>query len=123
MRSGRGWRTLQTIWSLAMPRPPEQFLHHRVLRRGPYHVAAHGPEIDDVADEEDVVGGVMAQEFKQTVGLARTRAKVDVGEKDRTDRRHAAHLAAGSFQFGVISVTFLIESKRRNLLSSLHTIG
>ena len=74
--------------ALTVTRALEDLLHHRVLGRGPVDAAAHGPEVDDVADEEEVVGLVLAQEFEQAFGLARARAEMDVREKDRTNLRH-----------------------------------
>jgi hypothetical protein len=47
-----------------------------------YDAAAHRPEVDDVADQIGLFGRVFAQEVEQTVGLARPRAEVDVGEKN-----------------------------------------
>jgi hypothetical protein len=66
----------------------QHLLHHRVLGRGPDDASAHGPEIDDVADQEEVVRRVLAQEVEQPFRLAGAGAQVDVGEEDGSDRRH-----------------------------------
>ena len=91
---------------LAVPRPPQDLLHKSVLGFGPYDVAAHRPEIDDVADEEDVLRRVAAHEAKQTIGLAGTRAKVDVGEEDRADFLHGPNAARRSLRREDIPITF-----------------
>jgi hypothetical protein len=65
--------------ALAVAGPAQQFLDHRVLRLHPADAAAHRPEVDDVADQVGLLGRVLAQEFDQTIGLARPRAEVDVG--------------------------------------------
>ena len=55
--------------ALALPRPAQQFLDHCVLRLRPADAAAHRPEIDDVADQEGLFGGMLAQEIEETIGL------------------------------------------------------
>jgi len=74
--------------AVAMPCPAQQFLDDRVLRLRPVDTAAHRPEVDDVADQKSLLGGVFAQEIEESVRLARPRAKVDVGEKDGSDLGH-----------------------------------
>jgi len=74
---------------LAMPRPTQDLLDHSVLRRRPCDAAAHRPEIDDIADQEKVLGTIGAQEIEEPVGLARPRTEVDVGEKNGADLCHA----------------------------------
>ena len=64
----------------------EDLLHHGVLRRGPVDAAAaHRPEVEDVTDEEQVLGLVGPQEIQQPLGLARRRAEVDIRQEDCTD--------------------------------------
>jgi hypothetical protein len=69
-----------------VPRPLEDLLHERVLRRGPDHAAAaHRPEIDDVPDQEQVLRLVRLQEVEEALRLASRRPEVDVGEEERAD--------------------------------------
>ena len=68
--------------ALAVARPAQQLLDHGVLRRRPVDAAAHRPEIDNVADQESLLGRVFAQEVDETLGLARPRAEVNVGKED-----------------------------------------
>jgi hypothetical protein len=70
---------------LAVAGAAQDFLHHGVLRRGPVDAAVHGPEIDDVADQEQVFAFVVAQEIEQAFGLAAAGAEMDVGDEDRAD--------------------------------------
>ncbi|MPN10482.1 hypothetical protein SDC9_157777 [bioreactor metagenome] len=73
---------------LAMPRPAQQLLDHRVLRLRPADAATHRPEVDDVADQVSPFGGMLAEELEKTLRLARPRAEVDVGKKDGSDLGH-----------------------------------
>src|SRR5215475_14346414 len=69
-----------------MPRALEDLLQYGVLGCRPVDPAAlHRPEVDDVADEEQVLRVVRLQKLEQTLGLAGARAQVDVGEEDRPD--------------------------------------
>ena len=83
--------------ALAVAGAAQQLLDDGVLRRRPVDAAAHGPEIDDVADQEDVIGGMFAEELEETFRLARAGAEVDVRRKsERTCGmaemlRHADH--------------------------------
>ena len=73
----------------AVARALEHLLHEGVHRRRPVHAAlAHGPEVDDVADQEQVLGVVFLEEIEQPVRLAGARAEVDVGQKDRAYPSH-----------------------------------
>ena len=47
--------------------------------------AAQTPAVDDVADQIDRLGLVMAQEIDQELGLRRLRAEVDVGDEQCTE--------------------------------------
>ena len=68
--------------ALAVAGAAQQLLDDGVLRRRPVDAAAHGPEIDDVADQEDVIGGMFAEELEETFRLARAGAEVDVREEE-----------------------------------------
>ena len=74
----------------------QELLQQRVLRRRPVDAARlHRPEVEDVADEVQLVRLVGLQEVQQPLGLARRGAEMDVGEEDRSDprrqRRPALH--------------------------------
>ncbi len=43
------------------------------------------PAVDDVADQIDRVGIVIAQEIEKLVGLATARAEMHIGNKERTE--------------------------------------
>ena len=68
--------------ALPTPRPLQNLLHNGVLGGSPDDAPAHGPEVDNVTDEENVLGHVAAQELEQTIGLTGSRTQMDVGEKD-----------------------------------------
>jgi hypothetical protein len=53
------------------------------VRLRPEQALFHRPAIDDVADEIEHVGLVVAQEVEQVLGLAAARAQVRVGDEDR----------------------------------------
>ena len=91
---------------LAVPRAPQDLLHKGVLGLGPYDVAAHRPEVDDIADEEDVLRRVAAHEAKQTIGLARPGTEVNVGEEDRADFLHGPNAAWRALRGEDIPITF-----------------
>ena len=74
--------------------PPEHLLDDRVLCGAPVDAPIHRPEIDDVADQEELVGGVFAQEFEQALGLAGAGSEVDIGEEDGADLRHESIVQA-----------------------------
>ena len=74
---------------LAVSRAAQDLLHDGVLRRRPAHVALHRPEIDDVADQQQVLGRIRAQEVEQALGLAGARAEMHVGDEHRAHTRQA----------------------------------
>jgi hypothetical protein len=67
----------------ALARLAQQLLDDVVVRLVPVPAALQPPAVDDVADEVDRLGVVVAQEVEQEVGLAAGRAEMDVGEPDR----------------------------------------
>ena len=50
---------------------------------GQYQPDLQLPAVDDIADEIDLIGFVLAQEAQQLVGLASARAKVNIGNEKR----------------------------------------
>src|SRR6185369_15830271 len=66
----------------ALARLAQYFLHHVVMRLRPEPTALEAPAIDDVADQIERVGLVMAQEIEQQFGLAAARAQMHVGDED-----------------------------------------
>ena len=68
--------------------PPQQFLHDGVLCGCPADTPIHGPEVDDVTDQVNPLGGMLAQEFKQPLGLTGARTEVDIRQEERSDLRH-----------------------------------
>ncbi len=50
---------------------------------GQYQRRAQRPAVDDVADQIDRVGFVVAEEIEQPVGLAAARAEMHVGDEKR----------------------------------------
>ena len=51
---------------------------------GQYHARSQPPPVDDVADQIDGIGVVVAQEVQQQIGLATARAEVNVGNEERS---------------------------------------
>ena len=67
----------------ALARLAQQLLHDVVVRLRPVPGRAQRPAVDDVADQIDGVGFVMAEEVEQLVGLAAARSEMDVGDEQR----------------------------------------
>ena len=61
----------------------QKFLHHVVMGLRPIPGRVQRPAVDDVADEIDRVGVVIAQEVEEAVGLAAAGAEMHVGNKQR----------------------------------------
>ena len=78
---------------LATSGAAQNLLDEGVLRRRPDDAAPHRPEVDDVADQEDILRTVVPQKIHQPVCLASARTEVDVREKDGTYGGHASHVA------------------------------
>ena len=55
---------------------------HVVVFLRPEEVLAHRPQVDDVADEEEIFDFDRFQELEQQVGAAPARTQVDVGYED-----------------------------------------
>jgi hypothetical protein len=66
----------------ALARPPKHLLDHGVLGRRPVDAALHGPEIDDIPHQVEVVRLVVAQEVEQAVGLASAGTQMHIGDED-----------------------------------------
>ena len=69
----------------ALARLAQQFLHDVVVALRPVPGAPQPPAVDDVADQIDRLGLVMAQEIDQELGLGRLRAEMDVGDEQRAE--------------------------------------
>ena len=63
----------------------QQLLDHVVVRLRPVPGAAQPPAVDDVADQIDRLGVVVAQEVEQELGLGRLRAEMDVRDEQRPE--------------------------------------
>ena len=72
----------------------QQFLHHVVMRLRPIPRRAQRPAVDDVADEVNGVGFVVAQEVEQFFGLAAARAEMHVGNEESAKPSRISHDAA-----------------------------
>src|SRR6516164_4474592 len=68
----------------------QQLLHHVVVRLRPVPARAQLPAVDDVADQIDRLGDVIAQEVKKTVGMAAARAEMNIRYKESTEQTRAA---------------------------------
>ena len=79
--------------ALAVTGPAQQLLDDRVLGLRPVDAAAHGPEIDDVADQESLLGGIFTQEIEQLIGLAGSGTEVDVRQENGSNLGHAPTIA------------------------------
>ena len=69
----------------ALARLAQQLLHHVVVMLRPVPAGAQLPAVDDVADQVDGVGIVIAQKVEKLVGLAAARAEMHIGNKERTE--------------------------------------
>ncbi|MPN18071.1 hypothetical protein SDC9_165429 [bioreactor metagenome] len=87
----------------ALARTPKHFLNHRVLGAGPVNAAAHRPEVDDVAHQEQILRFMVTKKIQQPLRLATAGAQVDIGQKDR----------ANLLLLHVRPVTMKIADKRR----------
>ncbi len=59
---------------LSMASPAQDLLHHGILHRRPLDTAPHGPEVDDVAHQEQMLAFIFAQDIQQLIRLAATGA-------------------------------------------------
>jgi hypothetical protein len=79
-----------------LARLAQELLHHVVVRLRPVPARAELPPVDDVADEIDRVGIVVAEKVEQPVGLTALCAEMHVGNEQRAKRPYAprGHSAA-----------------------------
>ena len=63
----------------------QKLLHHVVVRLRPVPARPQLPAVDDVADQIDRLGIVIAQEIEQPFGLAAARAEMNIGNKESTE--------------------------------------
>jgi hypothetical protein len=63
----------------------QDFLHHGVVLGRQEDAALQRPEIDDVADQENVFAVVLLEKIQKPCRLAGARAEMDVREKQRAD--------------------------------------
>ena len=73
----------------ALARLAQQLLHDVVVRLRPIPARSQLPAVDDVADEVDRLGVVVAQEVEQELRLAPLRAEMHVGDEQRAKRPHS----------------------------------
>jgi hypothetical protein len=71
---------------------PQKLLDNVVVGLRPVPGSAQPPAVDDVADQVDGLGLMMAQEIDQELGLGRLRPEMDVGDEERSE---AAGFVAG----------------------------
>ena len=57
---------------------------------GQYHDDCKRPAIDNVADQINRFGFVVAEEIQQLIGLAATRTQMDIGNKNRAKSSRGA---------------------------------
>ncbi len=67
---------------VAAPCSAQNFLNHGILCGRPCQAATHRPEIDDIADQEQIFGFVFLQEFQQAFSLTCPRSQMNIGDKD-----------------------------------------
>ena len=73
----------------ALARLAQKLLHHVVVRLRPIPARAQLPAVDDIADQIDRLGIVIAQEVEQTFGLAAARAEMNIRNKESTEQTRA----------------------------------
>ena len=91
----------------ALARLPQQLLHHVVMRLRPIPARTQRPAIDNVANQIDRVGFVIAQEVEQFVGLTAARSEMHIGNEKcaiapRGDFRHDAPFSSSFFMLHCI---------------------
>jgi hypothetical protein len=64
----------------ALSPPSGDFATNRRLRRAPIPRRTEVPTVDDVSNEEELVGTVMPQKIQQFLGFASARAKMQIGD-------------------------------------------
>jgi hypothetical protein len=64
---------------------PQELLDDVVVRLRPVPAGAQLPSVDDVADQIDGVGVMMAKEIQQLLGLACARAEMHIGNEQRAN--------------------------------------
>src|SRR6202043_605382 len=69
----------------ALARLAQKLLHHVVVVLRPVPAGFQLPAIDDIADQINGVGVVVAQEIEEAVSLATARAEMHIGDKERTE--------------------------------------
>ncbi len=69
----------------ALARLAQQLLHDVVVVLRPVPARAQLPAVDDIADQIDRVGVVIAQEIEKLLGLAAARAEMHIGNKQSTE--------------------------------------
>ena len=69
----------------ALPRLAQELLDDVVMLLRPVPALLQPPAVDDVADEIDRLGVVVAQEVEEQPGLAAAAAEMDVGDEDRPE--------------------------------------
>ena len=95
----------------ALARLAQKLLHHVVVRLRPVPARFQRPAVDDVADQIDRVGIVVAQEVEQLAGLTAARAEMDVGDEERAEVPRPG---------GVISTWMPFAMRRRPPVSHRH---
>ena len=68
----------------AVPDFAQEFLDDVVMGLRPVETRAHPPAVEDVADEIERVGVVVAQEIEDELRLTAARAQMQVGKEDRS---------------------------------------
>lgn len=61
-----------------------------VIQRG-----GHTPAVDDIADEEELIAGVLLEEFQQAIRLTTFGTEMYVGQKDRFEMSFVALFRLG----------------------------
>ena len=84
----------------ALARLAQQLLQHVVMALFPGPGALHAPDIDDIADQVEIIGFRMLQKIEQILGLTSLSPKVNVGNPDcpvTVDALLAVHLPSSRF--------------------------
>ena len=81
----------------------QQLLHHVVVGLRPVPARLQLPAVDDVADQIDRVGVVIAQEIEKLLGLATARAEMHIRNKESTELMRAV-LNVTMFDLSPVSI-------------------
>jgi hypothetical protein len=88
-----------------LARLAQHFLDHVIAILRPIPAALQPPAVNDIADEVDCIGLVVAQEIQQKIGLGGLGAEMHIGNEQRTEASsvHCFHHEPGVRSLSIVS--------------------